>query len=119
MVASDNVPCQTEEKRRRIWKVTHRTTHEKDHNNEGFRIRDGVAIVDVTGKSYSFDLSEMQSNETGERRDVILKAIIRDIWKFFVEDFNSNTFYLKRKKQQELIFYQTCLEGYLKIKRLP
>lgn len=47
------------------------------------------------------------------RNDVIYKTIVRDMKKFFIEDFNSSTNYIKGKRRKSPIFFYNCFSDYI------
>lgn len=54
-----------------------------------------------------FILRHTRHGELSQRRDVIFKTIIRDMRKFFINDFNECTGYVKRKRYKRKDFYLT------------
>ena len=58
-------------------------------------------------------LKHPRNGELSQRRDVIFKTIIRDMRKFFIEDFNTCTGYVKRKRYKRKDFYLTWVDEYI------
>lgn len=46
----------------------------------------------------------------------MLKTIIRDLRKFLIQDFNSTTSYIKKKRYRTPQFYLECLKTYIEAK---
>lgn len=61
------------------------------------------------------DLEEKpgKNEELSQRRDVVFKTIIRDMRKYYIEDFNKVTGYVKRKRYKRKDFYFTCVNEYI------
>ena len=47
------------------------------------------------------------------RTDVVYKAIIRDLRKFYNKDFNDVTLFMKRKRYKDQSYYFYCLRKFL------
>lgn len=47
------------------------------------------------------------------RSDVLYKTIIRDLRKFYSQDFNESTMYIKRKRYKPESYFIDCLKEYL------
>jgi len=58
-----------------------------------------------------FKLTKLHS--TTIRYEVIYKNLVRDIRKFFSQDFNEVTDFIKRKRKNEKDFFINCLKSYI------
>lgn len=63
-------------------------------------------------------LSGQRQGELSQRRDVVFKTIIRDMRKFYIEDFNKCTSYVKRKRYKRKDFYLTCVDEYINVEHI-
>lgn len=50
------------------------------------------------------------------RKDVILKNLLRDIRKYYSQDMNKKTNYLKKKRSNSQTVYIECIDQYVKQK---
>jgi hypothetical protein len=53
----------------------------------------------------------MQNNHL--RYEVIYKNLLRDLRKFFINDFNEATDYIKKKRKTKPSYYIECLRHYV------
>ena len=60
-----------------------------------------------------FVLRHPRNGELSQRRDVIFKTIIRDMRKYYIQDFNETTGFVKRKRYKRKDFYLTCIDEYI------
>lgn len=60
-----------------------------------------------------FVLRHTRHGELSQRRDVVFKTIIRDMRKFYINDFNECTGYVKRKRYKRKDFYLTWIDEYI------
>jgi len=63
-------------------------------------------------------LRHTRNGELSQRRDVIFKTIIRDMRKFYINDFNECTGYVKRKRYKRKDFYLTCVDEYIECQHI-
>ena len=47
------------------------------------------------------------------RLDIVYKAIIRDFRKFYIQEFNSQTEFISKKRYKTQKFYQNCVDQYV------
>lgn len=72
-----------------------------DHPNS-----DQIEENDLSDNEY-VRLGHSRHGELSQRRDVIFKTIIRDMRKFYIEEFNLFTGYSKKKRYKKKGFYYT------------
>lgn len=65
-----------------------------------------------------FILCHTRNGELSQRRDVIFKTIIRDMRKYYINDFNERTSYVKRKRYKRKDFYLTCVNEYIECEHI-
>jgi len=80
---------------------------------------DNVSIIsdeDEFLRPLKFKLHSL-SNKT-LRYEVIYKNLLRDLRKFYLEDFNETTEYFKKRKRNDFSFLIDCLRAYVIEKNL-
>lgn len=55
-----------------------------------------------------------QLHSTNIRYEVIYKNLVRDVRKFYSQDLNESTDFIKRKRKNENSFFEDCLRQYVK-----
>ena len=51
-----------------------------------------------------------------QRKDIVLKSLLRKIHSFYWRDINNETKYLKNKQKRGVLFYEACLKQYIQSK---
>ena len=51
-----------------------------------------------------------------QRKDIVLKSLLRRIHSFYWKDINNETNYLKNKQKRGVLFYEVCLKLYIQSK---
>ena len=62
-------------------------------------------------KPLQFKLNSLMN--TSLRYEVIYKNLLRDLRKFYLNDFNFETEYVKKKKRSQPDFFVDCLKSYI------
>lgn len=81
------------------------------HNKDGSLVENDDQEED---KSDCIVLGHTRYGELSQRRDVVFKTIVRDMRKYFIEDFNKMTSYVKKKRYNKKDYYLTCIDNYIK-----